>query len=108
MAKMLDALYEDSRSILSIKDGLQFECALCEKRDTRCMHDPRRWCRRVYKGGTLLEECEQAIRAAEQEAVVSCTNCGRAIDPVYLAHYPGAIVCARCQAAIVHKSRSTK
>lgn len=106
MSRTLEAVYTDPESVLNAQDGLLFVCALCCTTDKSCTHDPRRWCRRVYKGGTLLEECEQTIRAAEKNAIASCINCGQTIDPVYLANYPGAIVCAKCQMTTVRVGRS--
>ncbi len=106
MARTLDAASREPEDILNVQDGLLFECALCDTKDKSCIHDPRRWCRRVYKGGTLLEECERLIRATESNDVVSCLNCGRRISAAHLAKEPCAVFCADCQITIGRVLRS--
>ncbi len=111
ISRTLEDAFEKPEEIMSVQQGVLSECPWCEGGPATCTHRPRRYCRRVYRAGTLLEEYEMSLDRLGDETFGRCVRCGGAIAETILMKFPMASLCSGCRAdtvrAAARRSRGT-
>lgn len=101
IGRTLRDAFEQPEEILSVREGLMSECPWCERSGGICAYGSTRYCRRVYRAGTLLEEYEISLAMLGDEAFGHCVQCGAPIPEAILRESPSSCLCSGCRAAVV-------
>ena len=104
MKRMLTAKYGYFDCVHDVESAVASECSFCDVPRKICRKLPGRYCRRVWKSGSVLAEYETAARGVRETMFGHCEICGGRIEMVQLLNHPGATLCSGCCGSVVRRS----